>query len=255
MKTKILISILIIIGCIFFMPNVKAKSVTYSNIIVALADENGNISADNNENYGLYCLYENTDFTINIDPEGNKNYSGFGDCDTNTLSLKGIGTKCPGVIYEITTIVTSIGGSTSCTYSTKDLGFYLTLPDMEAPHMTSEAHFLVAVKVSDSYEPTPSENGFCGVLDEETVGYIWKIYYVLLIVGIVATVVLGILDFVGAAASSDKDNLKKAWKKFMRRFITLAVLFLLPYVIELIFKIVPPIKGMNQDNPLCRIGR
>lgn len=82
--------------------------------------------------------------------------------------------------------------------------------------------------------------------------YVWKGYYILIVAGVILTVVLGILDFINATASSDKDNLKKAYKKFFKRVIVLAVLLLLPYILEFIFKIIPPIQGVNPDNPLCR---
>lgn len=88
----------------------------------------------------------------------------------------------------------------------------------------------------------------CGTISE----YVWKGYYILIVAGVILTIVLGILDFINAAASSDKDNLKKAYKKFFKRIIVLAVLLLLPYILEFIFKIIPPIQGLNPDNPLCR---
>ena len=199
-------------------------------------------NSDVKEEYGMYCSYGNINLTLKILEGGaiQAYQKSEEKCDIKFDSAPD--GFCPLTIYKTTT-------GNSCYYSInkKNIPWGDRL-------LNTQTYLINGIKQINK-ELEPINDGYCGVLDEETVGYIWKIYYIIIVIGSVVTVVLGILDFVGAAASSDKDNLKKAWKKFLRRFITLAVLLLLPYIIELIFKIIPPIEGMNQDNPLCRIGR
>jgi len=63
-------------------------------------------------------------------------------------------------------------------------------------------------------------------------------------------IVLGVLDFIKAAASGEADALKKSGQSFLKRVIAVAILFLLPVLVELILNLIE-IYGVNPDNPLC----
>ena len=53
----------------------------------------------------------------------------------------------------------------------------------------------------------------------------------------VLVIILGILDFIKALASSDDDAMKKAQKRFITRLIAAALLFLLPLIVDYILRI------------------
>lgn len=57
-------------------------------------------------------------------------------------------------------------------------------------------------------------------------------------VGIIALIVLGILDFLKAAASGSEDETKKSRQKFVKRLIACIILFLMPYLVNLLLSLV-----------------
>lgn len=97
----------------------------------------------------------------------------------------------------------------------------------------------------------------CAMFDAETWDFIWRIYNMIVIVGVILTVVLGLLDFTGAVTSQEDGALKKAGGKFMKRVISIAIIFLLPVLITFILNIVPDgaIPGIEGDDPLCYNAR
>lgn len=97
----------------------------------------------------------------------------------------------------------------------------------------------------------------CAIFDAETWNFIWRIYNMIVIIGVILTVVLGLLDFTGAVTSQEDGALKKASGKFMKRVISIAVIFLLPVLITFILNIVPngAIPGIEGDDPLCYNAR
>lgn len=83
----------------------------------------------------------------------------------------------------------------------------------------------------------------------KTIQWLQKIFNIIKIAGPLLVMGLGIYDYIQAIYSSDDDALKKANKKFMKRVIAACVLFLLPYLLEMILGLVDKFG----DNPLCGI--
>jgi len=74
--------------------------------------------------------------------------------------------------------------------------------------------------------------------------YLVVIFKVLKYVAIILLLVLSIMDFVGAVASSDSDIMKKAVNKLVKRAIFCVIIFILPTLIELIL-------GLINDNAVA----
>lgn len=95
-----------------------------------------------------------------------------------------------------------------------------------------------------------SEEG-CSVLKGEFQDFLTWIFRVIQIGGMILAFVLGIVDFMTAAASEKDDAMKKAGKRFTTRLIVLAILLILPALINFILGIVN--LGIISENPTCGI--
>lgn len=80
----------------------------------------------------------------------------------------------------------------------------------------------------------------------DLVDEILKIYNLLKIALAVLLVILSLLDFVKATASPEDDGLSKAFKKLTTRAIIMAIIFLLPVLIQWILNIVK-IDGLDDS--------
>ncbi|MBS7020330.1 MAG: hypothetical protein KH135_00440 [Firmicutes bacterium] len=84
----------------------------------------------------------------------------------------------------------------------------------------------------------PNSTVGCEIISDDLLDFLAEIYHLIRGVAIVATIFLGILDFMKATASHDADALKKAGNKFMKRIIVLAILIMLPYLIEFVMSLI-----------------
>ena len=69
-------------------------------------------------------------------------------------------------------------------------------------------------------------------------------------VALALVIILGVLDFIKAAASGEPDQMKKSGQAFLKRVIAVVILFLLPYIIDLILNLVD-LAGVDKDNIDC----
>ena len=72
----------------------------------------------------------------------------------------------------------------------------------------------------------------CGVISNDMKRFLNTVLWYIRIAGIVLAIVLSLLDYVKAAAGSDDKSMAAANKKFMTRVILVAVLFLIPVILE-----------------------
>ena len=56
--------------------------------------------------------------------------------------------------------------------------------------------------------------------------------------GVILLVVLGMLDFVKAAASGEQEEMKKSKSKFVKRLIACVVLFFVPIIVKILVGLV-----------------
>lgn len=62
------------------------------------------------------------------------------------------------------------------------------------------------------------------------------LWIIIIVTGPILTILMGILDFGKAVVSSNEEQIKKAWKKFPKRLLTLVILILAPTIVSLIVK-------------------
>lgn len=86
------------------------------------------------------------------------------------------------------------------------------------------------------------------ILGSSLIELINNFFDLIKIIGVVAVIVLSMLDFVKAIMSSDADALKKAFNKLKVRLIVIVILLLLPVIIEYILE---TFEVTEATNPLC----
>ena len=95
-----------------------------------------------------------------------------------------------------------------------------------------------------------AESG-CSMLGKQTRKMIFWALDVVKYGSVILLIVLGMLDFTKAVTSSEADALKKAGQKFLRRLIVVVLMFVLPYLLEFVLRMLN-VDGVNLDNPLCK---
>ena len=78
----------------------------------------------------------------------------------------------------------------------------------------------------------------CNVIPDVVKTWIINILKIIRYLALALVVVLGVLDFMKAAGSGEPDAMKKAGQSFGKRLIAVIVLFLLPYLVELLLGLV-----------------
>ena len=138
---------------------------------------------------------------------------------------------CPESIYIYQTSVFVGSGETNSYYN-------LTMNEEE----TSGYNTGSLVVDSGQWEPNIQEPGNpvygCEVIPDEIREWIQDALNLVKYVALVLVIVLGVLDFIQAAASGEADKVKKAGNSFLKRIIAVVVLFLLPVIVELVLNLV-----------------
>lgn len=83
------------------------------------------------------------------------------------------------------------------------------------------------------------------IIDEGTQSIIDWIMNLVRIGGVILLVVLGMLDFVKAAASGEQEEMKKSKSKFVKRLIACVVLFFIPIIVDILVGLVNLGSGEN----------
>lgn len=86
----------------------------------------------------------------------------------------------------------------------------------------------------------------CEVIPDAVEEYIVEALKLIRWGGLALMIVLGVLDFVKAAAADDQDALKKAWQSFIKRLIAVIILFLLPMIVEILMEFINSNFGIKQ---------
>ncbi len=89
------------------------------------------------------------------------------------------------------------------------------------------------------------------ILGTDLIEFLKRLFFYIMIIGIGITVVMTMLDYGKAIASSDEEIYKKANKKMGRRIIILIILILLPVLIEYILIIFGGAIGITNAHPFC----
>lgn len=92
----------------------------------------------------------------------------------------------------------------------------------------------------------------CGIITPKLESWLKQLLDIIKISALVLTLILGMVDFFRGVASGSADTMKKVWTSFSRRLIVVAILFLLPVILEFVLGLIN-INGLNSSNPLCGI--
>ena len=100
--------------------------------------------------------------------------------------------------------------------------------------------------------PISPKQGCQNVLTVELVEWLQWVLDVVRIGGLVLTVILGVVDYINATFSSKDDSIAKANKNFTTRLMALALLFLVPTLIEFVLKLFSI--SSTGDDPRCGLN-
>lgn len=107
--------------------------------------------------------------------------------------------------------------------------------------------YKAASEFADANSGGGSGGGNCGVLSGDLSKWLLNILRLIRYIGPALLIILSILDFIKAIASSKDDDMKKAIDKFIKRLIAIILLFLLPLILEYIIKLFLE----NITDPFC----
>lgn len=100
-------------------------------------------------------------------------------------------------------------------------------------------------------ELDPNKNYECSdIFTEEIVEIIKGAYFLIEMVAIVIVIIFSILDYAKIILIGGADELKKTNQNLLKRIIIVAIIFLLPALVNLMLRLFN-IEGFNSDNPLC----
>ena len=91
-----------------------------------------------------------------------------------------------------------------------------------------------------------------GIIGKEMLDFINKIFRWVQIVAPIVVIILGGIEFAGAILKDDKDALKKAASKFLKRLIIAVALFFIPLILSWLLEIFNEISGAASST--CGIG-
>ncbi len=83
------------------------------------------------------------------------------------------------------------------------------------------------------------------IIDADTQSIIDWVLNMVRLVGIILMIVLGMLDFIKAAASGEQEEMKKSRTKFVKRLIACVVLFLIPIIVNILLGLINMGSGAN----------
>ena len=78
----------------------------------------------------------------------------------------------------------------------------------------------------------------CQVIPDDIREWIKDALNLLKYVALALVIVLGVLDFIKAAASGEAEDMKKSGQSFMKRIIAVIILFLLPVIVDLVLNLI-----------------
>ena len=88
------------------------------------------------------------------------------------------------------------------------------------------------------------------LLGQEIIDWIKGAYFFVVVGAIILVIILTMLDFSNVVMSQDEESKTKAFKNVKTRFIILAIIILLPPIINYLLGLIE-IPGINHANPFC----
>ncbi len=91
-----------------------------------------------------------------------------------------------------------------------------------------------------------------GILGDDLIDFINKVFRWIQIIAPIFVIIMGSVDFAGAILQDDKDALKKASSKFVKRLIIAVALFFIPIILSFLLDIFNDLTGAATST--CGIG-
>lgn len=91
-----------------------------------------------------------------------------------------------------------------------------------------------------------------GILGDDLLDLINKVFRWIQIIAPIFVIIMGSIDFAGAILQDDKDALKKASSKFIKRLIVAVALFFIPIILSFLLNIFNDLTGAASST--CGIG-
>lgn len=167
-----------------------------------------------------------------------------------------IGESCPDAIYMTCTTREGNYCSVSLKNNSSAIKYILDSKVQDADNLnnpeTSDDEDNPYIDNSSDLDVNINYESGCGIFSNSIKEWLTQVLDIIKIAALVLTLILGMLDFFKGVASGDADAMKKMWKHFSTRLIVVAILFLLPVIIEFLLGLVT-INGIDSSNPLCGI--
>lgn len=92
----------------------------------------------------------------------------------------------------------------------------------------------------------------CGIIKGDIADILHDIVWFIFIAGVLLAVILGMVDFIGSVVSAKDDSMKKAWGRFIKRIVAVAILLLLPVVLEFLLTQIN-VDGISDGDIFCNV--
>ena len=136
--------------------------------------------------------------------------------------------------------------SNMITYLNEDCNWNITESDLNqavAEKLESVTHALTDIDLDEKFDCDT-------LLGGDVAKLISGAYFIIEIGAIAIFIVFTVLDYAKAILSGEADEIKKCNQKLVKRLIIVAVIFLLPALVNTVLRLFH-IEGFNSDHPLC----
>lgn len=105
-------------------------------------------------------------------------------------------------------------------------------------------------EIDDMCKVEAPKGAYCGTFGNEMINWIIKIFKYVRYGLPAILIILSVMDFIKAITQEDDSKMKEAQKRFIHRLIAIALLFVIPFLLNFVLRIFN-IPGLDAKNPFC----
>lgn len=105
-------------------------------------------------------------------------------------------------------------------------------------------------EIDDKCSVEPPKGAYCGTFGNDMINWIIKIFKYVRYGLPAILIILSVMDFIKAITQEDDSKMKDAQKRFIHRLIAIALLFVIPFLLNFVLRIFN-IPGLDAKNPFC----
>ena len=105
-------------------------------------------------------------------------------------------------------------------------------------------------EIDDKCSVEPPKGAYCGTFGNDMINWIIKIFKYVRYGLPAILIILSVMDFIKAITQEDDSKMKEAQKRFIHRLIAIALLFVIPFLLNFVLRIFN-IPGLDAKNPFC----